>query len=175
MALWLVDDRGIPRIQLAKASPTREAEMGEYTALNGSAVCRAWLCEAASAAYRQGWRGFRSPSCDSRLPARMTDWDVIVQFILHCDLSTSSGNPIINSTVLVLVTVVAATLRVSSLIRALRARFAREKSLPAIFSRLPARMTDWEVFVKTRVVERRNHKQPSFSPLLFRHFRRRRE
>ena len=34
-----------------------------------------------------------------------------------------------------------APLRVSSLIRALRARYAREKSLPAIFSRLPARMT----------------------------------
>ena len=51
-----------------------------------------------------------------------------------------------SSKVVVLFTVTAATLRVSSLIRALRARFAREKSLPAIFSRLPARMTGWEVF-----------------------------
>ena len=54
-----------------------------------------------------------------------------------------------SSKVLVLFTVVAATLRVSSLIRALRARFAREKSLPAIFSRLPARMTEWDVFVSS--------------------------
>ena len=26
----------------------------------------------------------------------MTSWDALVQFTLHCDLSTSSGNPIIN-------------------------------------------------------------------------------
>ena len=53
---------------------------------------------------------------------------------------------LLSSKVVVLVTVAAATLRVSSLIRALRARYAREKSLPAIFSRLPARMTGWGVF-----------------------------
>ena len=38
----------------------------------------------------------------------MTDWDVLVQFTLYCDLSISSGSPIIKFTVLVLVSVTAA-------------------------------------------------------------------
>ena len=74
----------------------------------------------------------------------MTDWDVIVQFTLHCDLSISSGNAIIN-------------------LNGISPCYSRCRWTP------PAGEDDGVgVFCKNGGVRgRRNNKQPSFSPLMF--------
>ena len=74
----------------------------------------------------------------------MTDWDVLVQFTLHCDLSISFSIPIIlSSTVFVLVTVTAAG-----------SPPAGEDDGVGSFVSFAARMTEWDVFVRTRVIAR---------------------